>query len=162
MSGDQLKESIGKVLGRIPSGVFILTAMDHDKPAAMLASWVQQAGFEPPTITVALATGRPIADIIRTTRKFALSIVPQEDTALMRHYARAAPADADPFANVRTEKAPSGMAILADALGYLDCRLLDVCDFGGDHELFIGEVRAANILREGRAFTHQRGNGLHY
>ena len=34
---------IGKALGRIPSGVFILTAAHAGKRGAMLASWVMQA-----------------------------------------------------------------------------------------------------------------------
>src|SRR5207248_2071384 len=92
---DELKQSIGKALGRIPSGVFVLTAQHAGAKAAMLASWVQQAAFDPPALSVALAKGRPIADFIRGSRKFALSIVPQDDSSLMRRYARALAPDAD-------------------------------------------------------------------
>ncbi len=162
MSAEEMKQSIGKALGRIPSGVFVLTAEHAGKNSAMLASWVQQTSFDPPGLSVALGTGRPIAELIRSSRKFALSIVPQDDATLMKKYARGLPPDADPFEGMRTTKTPAGITVLADALGYLECRLLDVCDFGGDHELFIGEVRAAQMHREGHAFAHQRGNGFHY
>ena len=48
-------DAIGPVLGRTPSGVFILTASSGDgQETGMLASWVQQASFDPPAITVAV------------------------------------------------------------------------------------------------------------
>ena len=155
------QSSIGKALGRVPSGVFILTATHDGRHGAMLASWVMQAGFDPPAVTVALARGRPIAQTIRDSGRMALSILPADDTSLMKHYARGADEN-DPFAGVTTQPTPSGIPVLRDALGWLDCDLVGVHDFGGDHELFIGRITAACILRESEAFTHQRGNGFHY
>ncbi|MBI3469346.1 MAG: flavin reductase family protein, partial [Planctomycetes bacterium] len=37
-------DPIGPILGRLPSGVFILTARDGTDETGMLASWVMQAG----------------------------------------------------------------------------------------------------------------------
>ena len=54
-TNDPTTQAIGAVLGRVPSGVFILTASDgQGKETGMLASWVQQAGFDPPCDTVAV------------------------------------------------------------------------------------------------------------
>ena len=44
---------IASVLGRLPSGLFILTARRGADETGMLASWIMQAGFDPPMITVA-------------------------------------------------------------------------------------------------------------
>ncbi|HTL28205.1 MAG TPA: flavin reductase, partial [Tepidisphaeraceae bacterium] len=71
---DELKHSIGKALGRVPSGVFILTARHSDQASAMMASWVQQASFHPPTVSIALAKDRPIAEIIRASKQCVLSV----------------------------------------------------------------------------------------
>jgi flavin reductase (DIM6/NTAB) family NADH-FMN oxidoreductase RutF len=158
---DDEKQAIAKALGRVPSGIFILTAKHNDTVAAMMASWVQQASFVPPVISVAVAKGRPIAQLIRDSKLLAISIVPNEDKSLMKHYAKLKASD-DPFAGVRTKSAPSGVPILADALAFLDCRLIDVHDFGADHDLYIAEITAGDQLRDGTAFTHQRGNGFHY
>lgn len=163
-ASDQLKNTVGKALGRVPSGVFILTAVSDGRvpSQAVMVSWVQQTSFQPPAISVAIARDRPIGHAIRLDQRFAISIIPQDDTSLMKKYARGIPDGVDPFDNVATQKTPAGLTILADALGYLECRLLSTCDFGGDHELFIGEVTAGEIFRDGSAFTHQRGNGFHY
>lgn len=158
---EQQKESIGRALGRIPSGVFVLTARHETQVSAILASWVQQTSFEPPAISVAVAKGRPIAELIRASNRLAVSVVPNEDKSLMKHYARLKPGE-DPFAGVSTRPSPSGVPILSDALAFLDCELLQVCDFGGDHELFVARITAGELLREGTAFAHQRGNGFHY
>ena len=158
---EEQKQSIGKALGRIPSGVFILTAKHQSEQAAMMASWVQQVGFSPPAVSVAVAKGRPIGQMIRESKLLALSIIPSDDKTLMKHYARLKGTD-DPFAGMNTSAAPSGVTILSDALAWLDCKLINVHDFGGDHELFIAEITNGHMAREGTAFAHQRGNGFHY
>jgi flavin reductase (DIM6/NTAB) family NADH-FMN oxidoreductase RutF len=145
----------------VPSGVFILTSAHDGKADAMMASWAQQASFSPPAVSVAIAKGRPIAELIRASKKLALCVLPNDDKTLMKHYARLKSGD-DAFAGVNHRPAPSGVPILTDSLAYLDCRLISTCDFGGDHELFIAEIIAGEQLREGVAFAHQRGNGFHY
>ena len=43
-------DNIGAALGKIPSGVFIATSSIDGDEVGMLASFVEQAGFNPPTI----------------------------------------------------------------------------------------------------------------
>lgn len=150
------------MLGRIPSGVFVLSAAHGDTRAAMLASWVQQASFEPPTISIAIAKGRPIAGLIRASSMLAISIIAENDKSLMKRYARGTKDGEDPFADVAVQQSPLGVPILSDALGWLEAKLISTCDFSADHEILIGQITAAALLREGPAFAHQRGNGFHY
>src|SRR5688572_19926204 len=159
---DEMRNTIGKALGRIPSGVFILTAKHGDEATAMLASWVQQTSFQPPTVTVAVSKDRPIVGLIRASGRYAISVIPESDTTLAKRYARSVKAGEDPFANMATRQTPAGMPILADALAWLECRLLNVFEFGADHDLYVAEVTAGQLLKDGAAFTHQRGNGFHY
>lgn len=161
---DEFKHTVGKAIGRIPSGVFILTGVSEDgrETAAMMASWVQQAAFDPPALSVAVAKERPIGQIIRSARKFSLSVIAEGDTALMKRYARGIKPGEDPFAGVETITTPLGIPALKAALAWLDCQLLEDVDFGADHELFIAEIVGGAILHSGQAFVHQRGSGFHY
>jgi flavin reductase (DIM6/NTAB) family NADH-FMN oxidoreductase RutF len=159
---DPSKLPMAKALGKIPSGIFVLTAKHNGKATAMLASWVQQASFAPPAISVAISKDRPIGGFIRASGKLGLSIVPKDDTSLMKRYARGVHDGEDPFAGVTTMDAPSGVPVLKDALAYLEAKLIHTCDFNADHELFIAQVTGGEILRDGVAFAHQRGNGFHY
>ena len=159
---DEIKNTNGKALGRVPSGVYIITATHGGQSSAMLASWVQQAAFAPPAITVAIAPDRPIARVIQQSKQFAVSIIPETDTTLMKRYARGLKVDEDPFAGLKTLATPSGQTVFAEAVAWLDCQLLQRCGFNADHELFIAEVTAGHLLADGKSFTHQRGNGFHY
>jgi flavin reductase (DIM6/NTAB) family NADH-FMN oxidoreductase RutF len=161
-ASEQLKATVGKALGRIPSGVYLLTASHGGETMVMMASWVQQAAFEPPAVSIAMAKGRPIARLIGASKLMALSVVPQDDTSLMKRYARGVAEGEDPFAGVETFTTPGGVPAMKSALAWLECRLMHTADFGGDHDLLIAAVTAGDVLQEGKAFAHQRGNGFHY
>lgn len=159
----ELRNTVGKALGRIPSGVFVLSARDENgRAAGMLASWAQQASFDPPAVCVAVGKGRPIGQMIRATERFAMSVLGDGDADLMRRFARPRPPAGDGFDGVDTLTTPAGLPVLARALAWLDCELLEILDFGGDHDLFIAKAAAGKLLRQGHSFTHVRGNGFHY
>ena len=48
----------------------------------------------------------------------------------------------------------TGSPLLADCLGYVECRLVDAFD-PGDHTLFIGEVVEAELVSTGPVLTIQ-------
>ena len=161
-SGDDIHAAIGKAIGRIPSGVYILTTRHGGRDEAMMASWVQQASFDPPAVTVAVHKDRPVRGTLLAAGRFALAILPQDDTSLMKRYARGVPPGEDPFAGVEVITTPAGIPVPAGALGYLECELITVSVFGGDHEIHVARVTAGQVLREGKSFSHLRGNGFHY
>ena len=154
---------LGRAIGKLPSGVYILTARAADGAAtAMLASWVQQASFAPPCVSVAMAKDRPAYDVIRRAGGFALSVLGKEDMGLMKRYARGVKPGEDPFADVKIADTPGGQPYLAESLTWLECRLARALEFGADHDLLIGEVVAGQVLKDGQPFTHVRGSGWHY
>src|SRR5689334_16914674 len=99
---------LGLALGRVPSGLFILTARSGDRATGMLASWVQQAGFEPPMLTVAVRQDRYIGDWIADSGRFALNQIRAGQKGLLRHFARGFEPDAPAF---------DGLAIAREADG---------------------------------------------
>jgi hypothetical protein len=70
MSDKSIEKPLGddwaRALGRIPSGLFILTARFEDQSTGMLASWVQQVSFDPPLVSVAVKKGRFVANWLVT------------------------------------------------------------------------------------------------
>ena len=124
-SDPTVRNTIGKALGAVPSGVFVLStahAPTGPFPLAMLVSWVQQVGFDPPAVCLALAKDRPIRTALEGSRRFALSVLGQADVGLLKRYARAIPVDVDPFAGVPTRLTPGGLPVLAEAVAWLDSR----------------------------------------
>jgi len=153
--------AIGRALGRVPSGLFVLAAGQKPDAKAMLVSWVQQVGFQPPAVCVALAKDRPMLTTVQRVGGFALSVLGRSQSALFKRFARPTPG-ADPFEGIEIRSTPAGQTVLADAVAWLECRVLQVSDFSGDHDLVIARITAGEIGNEEPAFTHLRGNGLHY
>lgn len=162
MTNDADKQALSRALGRISSGLYILTTTSAGHSQAMLASWVQQASFTPPCVSIALACDRGILDRLQAGAMLALSIVPADDKSLLRRFARGIEPGADPFAGVTTLATPAGQIALADAIAWLECRIVTRVDFAADHCLLIAEVSAGQLLRDAPPFTHVRGNGLRY
>jgi flavin reductase (DIM6/NTAB) family NADH-FMN oxidoreductase RutF len=128
----------------------------------MLASWVQQAAFDPPAISIGLGNDRGIREMILRTRRLGLSVLGDGDKDLMRHFARPREDGENPFEGIDLLTTSSGLPILAKALAWLECELIEALDFGADHQLIVARVSAGNLLRDGHSFTHVRGNGFHY
>jgi flavin reductase (DIM6/NTAB) family NADH-FMN oxidoreductase RutF len=149
-------------LGRIPSGLFILTTSRGEHATGMLASWVQQAGFEPPMLTVAIRRDRFIADWIADSRRFTLNQVIAHHKPLLRHFARGFEPNEPAFDGLELRHDAEGGPILADALAFLDCAVVDEL-VGPDHRIFLAQVVAGALLHsEAEPMIHVRHNGMHY
>ncbi|HEX7010657.1 MAG TPA: flavin reductase family protein [Phycisphaeraceae bacterium] len=157
------RKRISEALGRIPSGLFVLTAQHEDRRMGMLTSFVQQVCFEPPMVSVAVAKGRPIMPLISESRRFALCQVSDHDKLILRKFANGVPANEDPFLGLElvTGQLP-GLPILARAMAYLECELACHMDVEGDHDLFVGVVRGANCVPGVTPHVRIRENGFQY
>lgn len=150
---------IGRALGRIPSGCVIVTARHGNRRTGLLASWVQQAGMEPPAVSVAVKKGRPIERLIDDARHFVLNVLGAEPTAILKHFGRGFTLEEDAFAGLRVEDVEGGVA-LADRIARLTCRVHGKHD-AGDHWLYVGHVTAADAT-DAAPYVHIRKNGLNY
>jgi flavin reductase (DIM6/NTAB) family NADH-FMN oxidoreductase RutF len=56
---------IAKALGKLSSGLYVVTAAHAEVKSAMIASWVAQASFEPLGFTVAVAKDRAIESFLQ-------------------------------------------------------------------------------------------------
>jgi flavin reductase (DIM6/NTAB) family NADH-FMN oxidoreductase RutF len=153
---------LSQALGRIPSGLYILTVRHDGRETGMLASWVQQAGFEPPMLTVAVQRDRFVAGWIEASGRFTLNQLPTGSKGMIRHFGRGFAADAPAFEGLALRDDARGGPVLADALAYLDAEVAGQVD-GGDHRIYLGRVVAGGLLANGaEPFLHVRANGFHY
>ena len=156
---------LGQALGRVASGLYVLTVSHQGRSTGMLASWAQQAGFEPPTVTVAVASGRYAGDWIAGSGRFTLNQIAAGGKAFLRHFGRGFAADAPAFDGLALlDQADLGTAgpVLAGALAYLDAEVVGEIPTG-DHRVFVGRVVAGAVLDDAaEPMLHVRRNGFHY
>ncbi len=154
---------LAAALGRIPSGLFILTVRDGDRTTGMLASWVQQAGFAPPMVTVALRKERYVADWARRSGRFVLNQVPAGNKHLLRHFGRGfEPGELafEGLALVRPDE-PAG-PVLAESLAFMVVSVAGEVA-GGDHVVMLGQIIDGDLIAgDGEPMIHIRRTGLHY
>ncbi len=161
MSLEKNRENIGKSLGRIPSGIGILTTQKGLKKAAMLSSFFQQVSFEPPLISVAIKKGRPIGELIKSSKKFVVNLLHTGQKDMLAHFGKGFEADEDPFVGIKVEIFKTGIPVLKEALCFLECELRYIYE-AGDHSLYLGEVLHAGMEEEGQSMVHLRRNGFNY
>jgi flavin reductase (DIM6/NTAB) family NADH-FMN oxidoreductase RutF len=152
---------MGAILGRIPSGIFILTAGTGERATGLLTSWVMQAGFEPPMVSVAVKQGRYLADWLSTGEPFVLNMVDQQQTSLFKHFGKGFEPGERAFEGLAISACPRGVPILDESVGHLECEPAGHLD-SGDHRIFLARV-ARGHLQEGRQpYVHIRKSGASY
>ena len=159
-----LDGDLDKALGRLSGGLYVVTARQEERASAMVASWVSQASFDPPGITVAVAKDRAIEALLQVGDRFVLNILREDNYQdLMRHFLKRFPPGADRFAGVSTlEGVANGGPVLGDALAFLGCRVSQRME-GPDHWIIYGEVEQGNVSdTEARTAVHHRKVGNHY
>ena len=104
------------ILGRVPSGIFILTAGTGDRATGMLASWVMQAGFDPPTVTVAVKLGRYVCAWIGDGEPFVLNVVGDKQAHFLKHFGRGFELGQPAFEGLQVQPCGRGVPVLALSL----------------------------------------------
>ena len=158
-----IDNELEKALGRISSGLYILTAQKGDLNGAMLASWVSQASFEPLGFTVAVAKDRAIESLMQVGDRFVLNILEEGNyQALMKHFLKRFPPGGDRFAGVKTRQAENGSPVLSDALAYLECEVSSRMECS-DHWIVYSTVQTGKVSKpDAMTAVHHRKVGNSY
>ncbi|MBE7384120.1 MAG: diflavin flavoprotein [Leptolyngbya sp. SIO1E4] len=158
-----LNAELEKALGRISSGLYIITAKKGEVTSAMLASWVSQASFQPLGFTVAVAKDRAIESLMQVGDSFVLNILEEGNyAALMKHFLKRFPPGGDRFAGIRTRPAQNGSPLLADALAYLECTVTSRMEVS-DHWIVYCTVQEGKVSNPDRlTAVHHRKVGTYY
>lgn len=150
-----------QALGRVVGSLCVVSAKREEVASAMLASWVTQASFNPPGVTVAVAKDRAIESLMHSGDSFVLNIL-QEGMNLRRHFFKSFAPGEDRFADLNTQPAENGCPILSDALAYLECSIHSRSECG-DHWLVYAVVNNGKVLQpSGMTAVHHRKSGAYY
>ncbi len=154
-------------LGRVVGSLCVLTTRkgsgESQLSGAMVASWVSQASFTPPGLTVAVAKDRAVEALLHVGDSFALNVLASgRESGLMKQFLKPFAPGADRFAGLDLEESPGGQPILPEALAWLDCSVKQRMECG-DHWLIYAQVGSGALL-DGEATTavHQRRSGANY
>lgn len=154
-----LEQAVGRIVGSLS----VITVRRGDAASAMLASWISQASFSPPGLTLAVAKERALESLLFPGDHFVLNLLEEgKHLPLVKHFLRPFGPGEDRFADIATRPGTNGSPILKDALAYVECRVESRMDCG-DHWLVYCVAETGNILNTaGRTAVHFRQTGTHY
>ncbi|MEM9136965.1 MAG: diflavin flavoprotein [Cyanobacteria bacterium P01_F01_bin.42] len=152
-----------QAVGRIVGSLCVVTAHEESVASAMLASWVSQATFSPPGLSVAVAKDRAVESLLHRDGRFVLNVLSQKhSTAMMKHFLKPFRPGEDRFEGIETTETPKGGIALDKALSYLDCRVISRMECG-DHWVIYAEVENGELLdKNGVTAFHHRKSGKNY
>lgn len=146
MSEDAIKEA----LRRMPYGFYGITSRNDDDVNAMVANWVTQVSFSPRLIAMGLMQGSYSHGVIEAGQVFAVNIFNVEDQEALLPFTKGRQKRPDKMEEANYTPGPeTGCPILEGAAAYLECEVVDLIDVGGDHDILVGEVINADILKPG-------------
>lgn len=131
---------IAGALGKIVAGLYIVSLKADDQEAGFLASWVQQAGFKPPMITIAFNKEREHHfNLLTSSGHLVVNIMSKENGKTMSRFFKPAPEEGSIFDDLETFTASTGVPILKDSVGFLECRYKSEMH-SGDHIIVLLEI----------------------
>ncbi len=132
-----------KVLGRFPTGVTIVTAMDADRPTGLAVGSFTSVSLDPPLVAFLPTKTSSSFSAIEQTMAFCVNVVAEDQKAMTATFASKAE---DKFAGVDWEPAPvTGSPRLAGCLAWMDCKVHAIHE-GGDHWIVVGSVQEMDAV----------------
>jgi flavorubredoxin/flavin reductase (DIM6/NTAB) family NADH-FMN oxidoreductase RutF len=148
-----------QAVGRIAGSLCVVTTREGEQHRGFLTSWVSQATFNPPGLTIAISTDQS-QSLPQSGAAFVLNIL-KEGRNLRRHFLKPA-SGADRFGDLMTHPAQNGCLILDEALAYLECTVQDRMECG-DHWLLYATVDNGKVLEAiGVTAVQHRKSGMQY
>lgn len=138
-------------LGRFPSGVTVVTLVQHDGSVhGITVSSFMSLSLLPPLVGVAIGQKSRAHGMLPSLPRYGVSILASDQTELSNHFAgRPVPLPDGPFENL------DGHPVLKGAAATLVCSIVNQVPVG-DHMLVVGRVDAANVS-ERAALAYQSG-----
>lgn len=144
-----------RALHKISYGLYIITSRKGDQINGQIANTVFQISNEPPTIAVSITKKNLTHEFIKDSKLFAVSVLAQDaPLSLIGNFGFKSGREVNKFEGVDYQLGDSGLPhVTTDTLAYLEARVLQEVD-AVTHTIFIGEVTAAEVLKDGAPMTY--------
>ena len=130
------------VFRNISYGVYIITAMDGERPTGCTANSIMQVTSEPATMAVSINHENYTNGCIKKFGKFAFSIMAEDsDAKLIGNFGFRSGKDTNKFQEADYKMA-EGVPVIKNTCGYVVCKVIDQMETS-THTIFLGEVIAA-------------------
>lgn len=141
------------VFRNLSYGVYIVSALDGDRPTGCVANSAMQITSSPATIAVSINHDNYTNSCIEKSGKFALSILTeQSDAGLIGTFGFQSGKDVNKFDGIEAKQV-EGLSVIADSCGYIVCKVINKMETA-THTVFLGEIIAGDVLKTDAPMTY--------
>jgi flavin reductase (DIM6/NTAB) family NADH-FMN oxidoreductase RutF len=124
-------------------GVYILSSMNEGEYCVSTITWVSQASFEPPMISVCIKRNSASYEIVKKRREFILHLLGDNQKELASTFFKPTIFENEKL-NGQEFSLANNLPLLKDIPAYIQCKVVEILE-NGDHPLFLAEVVDAKI-----------------
>jgi flavin reductase (DIM6/NTAB) family NADH-FMN oxidoreductase RutF len=125
-------------------GVNIVCATHDGRRAGLAVAWATQVGVD--HVLICVGAQSATRELILASHAFGLSVLASDQVGIARAFGRQSSRTVDKLEQVAYHTAQTGSPLLDDCMVALDCRVVQVSDFGRE-KLIVGQVVAAERCR---------------
>lgn len=154
MEGEETGAALRAAMGRFPTGVAIVAALDGEgAPFGLTVNSLTSVSLDPPLLLVCIDRRAASHDPLMAAEHFAVSILSEAQAPVADRFA--SEPSSGRFEAAAWTSGAGGAPRLEGALAWLECAHHDVYA-GGDHSILVGRVLAASH-GEGAPLVFHRG-----
>ena len=127
-------------------GIYVLTSKFEDNYCAGTVTWVSQASFEPPLVSVCIKRDSASYKVVKERGEYLLHILGEDQKDLAASFFKQTTLE-NGFINGQEYQLQDNLPLLISASAYLKCTVLEIME-NGDHPLFLSEVINAVVQKE--------------
>jgi flavin reductase (DIM6/NTAB) family NADH-FMN oxidoreductase RutF len=133
-------------------GLYAVTCAYEGDANVFTANWVTQVSFDPPLVAVSVENDSASLPLILAAGLFAINVFAAGQRDLAGALGKPRLRAGDKLSGVAHTTSANGLPLLADTLGWVECRVSGHL-VSGDSTLVVGEVIAAGLQRDGDPLT---------
>ena len=150
-----IPRDISQGLRLIANGVFVVSAAAEGQVHGFTATWVCQASFRNPLLTVAIDKGHETYRLIKQSNEAVINVLRADQSELAEFFGKKRE---EPQTRFFRQQVGQASPVLAEGLAAIHCRVLSALD-ARDHEVLLLEATGAEVLGTGEPLVYWSGQG---
>lgn len=128
-------------------GLYVFTCKKGDENHAATVTWVSQASFNPPMISVGLENQSMAFSFAKETKTFAINILGKGQKEVAAKFFKHPKTEGNRLNGIEFETKTTGAPLLLPACAYLECKVIHLLS-AGDHTIVVGEIIEAGVRKQ--------------
>jgi flavin reductase (DIM6/NTAB) family NADH-FMN oxidoreductase RutF len=150
------------VLRKMTYGLWVLSADAAGEREASTVTWVSQASFAPPLVTVGIRVGSHLHDVVEKAGAFAMHLIAAGRKDLADAFIKETTFTADTIGGLKYAPGPVTSAPILEGFPcWFEARVVERVT-KGDHTIFVGEIVGASMTDPGAAPLVLATTGMTY